>query len=138
MATGGSFDGPAFKQIHPSIYNFCPSFLYQTQMFEAQFVNPTLNYIASVKILIRQHSISRPFQQLPTECQCGAQKKMTWIMNFLGSIGDLEIPSDVLSSLRQANGRASRSQIPERQAVDLRRHVLMRCSDSHFFAMFFL
>ena len=50
-------------------------------MLEAQFVNPTpsLNYIASVKILIRQHSISRPFQQLPTEC--GAQKKMTWIMN---------------------------------------------------------
>ncbi|KAG6755373.1 hypothetical protein POTOM_041194 [Populus tomentosa] len=104
-------------------------------MLEAQFVNPTLNYIASVKILIRQHSISRPFQQLPTEC--GAQKKMTSIMNFLGSIGDLEIPSDVLSSSRQSKGRASRSQIPERQAVDLRRHMLMTCSDSHFFAMFF-
>ncbi|KAJ6886994.1 hypothetical protein NC651_027366 [Populus alba x Populus x berolinensis] len=102
-------------------------------MLEAHFVNPTLNYIASVKILIRQHSISRPFLQLPSEC--GAQKKMTWIMNFLGSIDDLEIPSDVLSSLRQAKGRASRSQIPERQAVDLCRHMLMRCSESHLFAM---
>ncbi|KAG6790546.1 hypothetical protein POTOM_006702 [Populus tomentosa] len=41
----------------------------------------------------------------------------------LGSISDSEIPRDVLSSLRQAKGRASLSQIPKRLAVDLRSHT---------------
>ncbi|KAJ6752177.1 hypothetical protein OIU85_002583 [Salix viminalis] len=41
----------------------------------------------------------------------------------LGSISDSEIPPDVLSSLRQAKGRALLSQIPQRLAVDLRSHT---------------
>ncbi|KAJ6298016.1 hypothetical protein OIU76_019191 [Salix suchowensis] len=73
----------------------------------------------------RERALSAQLSQVPNPAPTPNLNPNPTVVTspVLGSISDSEIPPDVLSSLRQAKGRASLSQIPQRLAVDLRSHT---------------
>ncbi|KAG5255109.1 WD repeat-containing protein [Salix suchowensis] len=73
----------------------------------------------------RERALSAQLSQVPNPAPTPNLNPNPTVVTspVLGSISDSEIPPDVLSSLRQAKGRASLSQIPQRLAVNLRSHT---------------